>query len=98
MQAMTYRDIIDDKITEWKDELRKMEDLAAKAPSDTKNRILAKVRHLKGSIDSAIVQLYELDKQETVENTVGTKNSILKIFSDIDKNFKGFEGKTPFML
>lgn len=93
----TYKDIIDEKITEWQSGLKKLEDYSGKASAD-KAKIRAKVEDLKSAVDAAIVQLHDLDKQETVDNTVETKNRMLKIFSSIDKDFTGFEDKTPFML
>ncbi len=44
------------------------------------------------------MQLRHLDEQETVENTMETKDKILKIFSSVDQSFQGVEDKTPFML
>ncbi len=98
MQSLTYKDIIDDKIAEWQSNLRKFEPLTEKATSDTKARLSSQFEQLKSTIDSAIVQLRHLDEQETVENTMETKDKILKIFSSIDQSFQGFEDKTPFML
>lgn len=98
MQSLTYKDIIDDKIAEWQSDLKKLEEQAGKATSDTKAKLSAKTEQLKSAIDSAIVQLRNLDEQETVGNTMETKNKILKIFSSIDKDFIGYEDKTPFML
>jgi hypothetical protein len=98
MQASTYKDIIDDKIAEWQSSLKKVEHHAEKATSDSKNQLVSKTRQLKSAIDAAIVQLRHLDEQETVGNTMETKDKILKIFSSIDKDFQEHEDKTPFML
>lgn len=99
MQSLTYKDIIDDKITDWRSELVKLDDMAAKASTDTKIKLSRKIEVLKSAIDSAIVELRKLDEHETVENTVETKNNILKIFTSIDKDFEGMgEVTTPFML
>lgn len=98
MDSLTYRDIIDDKITEWRKGLVTLEKQAEKATSDTQAIIRPKVRELKAAIDTATVQLYHLDKQETVSNTMETKNEILRIFRSIDIDFTGYEDKTPFML
>jgi hypothetical protein len=98
MQSLTYKDIIDDKIAEWQSNLQKYETLAEKATSDAKTRLSSQLEQLKSTIDSATVQLRHLDQQETIENTMETKDKILKIFSSIDQSFQGFENKTPFML
>jgi hypothetical protein len=98
MQESTYRDIIDDKIAEWQSALKKLEKQAEKATSDTQAILNAKMAQFKAAIDTAIVQLHSLDEQETVGNTMETKDKILKIFNSIDKDFPGFEDRTPFML
>ena len=98
MQSFTYKDIIDDKIAEWKDNLKKIEQQAGKASSDSQSRSSAKMKDLKSAIDSAIVQLHALDAQETVDNTMETKDKIVNIFGSIDKEFTEFQDKTPFML
>jgi len=58
----------------------------------------AKVEELKSAIEDAIVQLHNLDEQETAQNTMETKERILKIFSSIDQDFTEYQEKTPFML
>ena len=98
MQSLTYRDIIDDKIAEWQNGLTKLETQAEKATSDTKAIIRVQIREMKAAIDTATVQLHNLDKLETVGNTVETKDEILKIFRSIDQDFTGYVDRTPFML
>lgn len=98
MRTLTYKEIIDDKIAEWQRDLEKVEDHAAKAAADTKTNHSSKTDQLKAAIDSAIVQLRQLDEEETVDNTMETKDKILKIFNSIDQNFREYEDKTPFML
>ncbi|MGB3210938.1 MAG: hypothetical protein WBB19_09570 [Desulforhopalus sp.] len=98
MQSSTYNDIIEDKITEWHSSLTKLDKMVTKATSDSKNDLNAKITQLKSAIEVAKIQLYTLDKQETVGNTMETKDKILEIFNSIDKDFMGFEEKTPFML
>ena len=98
MDSLTYKDIIDDKIAEWQNNLKKLEEQAATATSDTKAKLHAKKEEFKSALDYAIIQLRNLDEHETVANTMETKDKILKIFNSIDKNFKGYEEKTPFML
>jgi hypothetical protein len=98
MRSLTYKDIIDSKIAEWQSGLKKLEDQAEKAASDSKATLRAKMQQLKSAIDTATVQLHNLDEQETVGNTMETKDKILKIFHSIDKDFIGLEDKTPYML
>jgi len=98
MQSMTYKDIIDDKITEWKSNLKNLEKQAGKGDSDSHTNLNARIGHLRLAIDKAIVQLRSLDGQETVSNTMETKDKILKIFTSIDKDFPEHVDRTPFML
>jgi|GEM_PF-1184450 len=98
METLTYQDIIDDKIAEWQTSLKQIEEQVAKASSETQARLSTKVAQLKTAIDSAIVKLHDLDEHETVGNTMETKDKILEIFNFVDKDFQGFEDKTPFML
>ena len=98
MQSLTYKEIIDDKIAEWQRGLEKLEVQKDKFTADNKVQLNVKVAQLKSAIDAAIVQLHDLDQQETVDNTMETKDKILKIFSSIDKGFSEFQETTPFML
>lgn len=98
MQSLTYKDIIDDKIFEWQRGLKKLEEQKEKATAANKKQLSAKAEQLKSAIDAAIVQLHDLDEQETVYNTMETKDKILTIFSSIDKGFTEYQKKTPFML
>lgn len=98
MQSRTYRDIIDDKIAEWQQGLKKLEDRVEKSAADSKSPLSAKVEQIKLKIDAATIELHNLDERETVDNTMKTKGKILKIFSNIDKEFSKFQQKTPFML
>jgi hypothetical protein len=96
MQSSTYRDIIEGKIAEWQSSLIKLGKQSGKAASDP--RINTKMEQLKSKIETATVQLYELDEHENVGNTMETKGKILEIFSSVDKEFIGHDYKTPFML
>ena len=98
MQSLIYKDIIDEKVTEWQNNLKKLEEQATKGTSDTKAKLNEKVKKFKSEIETAVIQLRSLDEQETVANTMETKNKIVKIFSAIDKDFIDLEDKTPFML
>jgi len=98
MGSLTYKDIIDEKIAEWQNGLKKMQEQAKKAPADSQAELNKQMRKLREAIENATAQLHSLDEQETVENTMATKDKILKIFHSIDKDFVGHEDKTPFML
>jgi hypothetical protein len=98
MQSDTYKDIIDDKIAEWQNDLKKLEEKAGTATADAKGKLRAKTNQLRSAIDKAVIQLRDLDEQETVANTMETKDKIVKIFTSIDKDFIGNEEKTPYML
>ena len=98
MQSSTYKDIIDDKIAEWKNSLKILEEKTGTATGDAKGKLRAKTSQLRSAIAKAEIQLRYLDGQETVENTMETKNKIVKLFTSIDKEFPKFEVKSPFML
>jgi len=98
MDSLTYKDIIDDKIADWQNSLKKFEEQAGMATSDTKVKLIAKKEQFKSAIDTAILQLRKLDEHETVANTMETKDKILEIFGSIDRDFKAYDDKTPFML
>ena len=98
MHTHTYGDIIDEKISEWRRGLKKLGMMVEKASVEQKGELSARVEELRAAIDAAIVQLRDLDEQETVQNTLETKEKILAIFSSIDKDFGTYQEKTPFML
>jgi len=98
MRSLTYTEIIDEKIAEWRSGLKKLEELAQKAAPHRKSDLISKTRKLSLAVNRAIVQLQNLDEKETVENTLAVKDDILAIFSSIDREFQGHEEGTPFML
>ncbi|MCP3887809.1 MAG: hypothetical protein GY702_02895 [Desulfobulbaceae bacterium] len=98
MQSLTYKDIIDEKISEWQSNIKNLEGQAEKASADSKIQRSAKIEVLNSAIEEAVIKLRALDAQETVGNTLVTKDRILEIFNSIDKDFVGIEMKTPFML
>ncbi len=98
MQSSTYKDIIEEKISEWQSSVKKLEEQAQKASSDTQTKLNLKTTQLKSAIETATLQLHELDKQEDTSNTMMIKDKILKIFDAIDKDLTVFEDKTPYML
>ncbi len=98
MQSSTYKDIIEEKISEWQSSVEKLEEQAQKVSSDTQTKLNLKITQLKSAIETATLQLHELDKQEDTANTLMIKDKILKIFDSIDKDLTVFEDKTPYML
>lgn len=98
MESTTYKDIIDDKLEAWQAALIKVAEQIEDGAPDTKTMLSEKREELKAAIETTTVKLRELDEQETVENTLETKDKILALFSSIDKEFAEFEKKTPFML
>ncbi len=98
MPSSTYRDIIEDKIADWKSGIEKLEEHALKASSDTQVKLTWKITQLKAAIETATLQLRDLDSQENQANTVEIKDKILKIFDDIDKDLTVQDDKTPYML
>ncbi len=98
MQSLTYKDIIDEKISEWQSNIKNLEGQAEKASADSKIQRSAKIEVLNSAIEEAVIKLRALDAQETVGNTLVTKDRIVEIFNSIDKDFVGIEMKTPFML
>jgi len=98
MNSSIYRDIIDGKVAEWRNNLTKLEEQIAATDREKREELSAKIEQLRLAIDKAVVQLLQLDKQETVENTVETKNKILSVFDAIDKDFPHYEDITPYML
>jgi methyltransferase-like protein len=95
MSSSTYKDIIDDKVAEWLKNLKKLEEHAEKASSDTR---AAKLAGLKARIEEAAVRMHALDAQENPKNTMETKDKILQIFDAIDKDFPRYDDLTPYML
>jgi len=98
MQSQTYKDIIDEKTFDWRQNLEKIGKMTERATAGKKNLLTAKIEALKVAIDTAIEQLHNLDAQETPQNTMETKDQILKILSSIDKELIEYQEKTPFML
>lgn len=98
MASSTYRDLIDDKVAAWQNALKRLEEQAAKASSETRAKRMAKLDRLRLEIDSAATQLHTLDRQEHAGNTMEIKDRILEIFNTIDKDFPRYEEKTPYML
>ena len=98
MKSRPYKDIIDEKTDEWLQHLEELQKQMEKASPDIKNKFDTKIDQLKPLVDSAIVQLRNLDEQESADTTLETKNRILEIFSSIDQCFSEYQKTSPFML
>ncbi len=94
----TYKDIIEEKIAEWLDNIELLNQQAQKASADDKARLTWKTNQLRSAIETATLQLHELNNQENADNTLIIKDKILKIFDSIDKDLTVFDKKTPYML
>jgi len=98
MQSSSYRDLIEGKIVEWKGRLTQLEERLRKEILKGDEDAFKMFDHLNKAVDSAALQLRDLDKQENASNTMITKENILEIFDSIDKVLVDHEEKTPFML
>jgi len=98
MSASIYKDLIEEKIAVWRTDLKKLEEIIAQGNAEIKEEFKAKIEQLKPKMEKAIVDLYELDAHETVNNTMETKNKIVSIFDSIDRMFPRYEEQTPYML
>jgi seryl-tRNA synthetase len=98
MKSRPYKDIIDEKTGEWLQHLEELQKQMEKASPDIKNKLDTKIDQLKPLVNSAIVQLRNLDEQESADTTLETKDRILEIFSSIDQSFSEYQKTTPFML
>lgn len=98
MQSSTYKEIIDDKINEWHSDLNNLEEQAQKVAADKRKDLSDIIENFRKLVQTATVELSNLDKQETAENTLETKEKILEIFRKIDQNFPKYQDKAPFML
>lgn len=94
----TYMDIIEGKIAEWKDNIDLLKERAEKASADDKAQLTLKINKLSAAIETATLQLHELDNLEDSSNTLVTKDKILQIFESIDRDLIVSDEKTPFML
>jgi hypothetical protein len=98
MQSSPYYDIIENKITEWQLNIKKLEERARKADPGAKGKLENNIEQLKLTVKTATLELRDLDKQEDAVNTLAIKNKILEIFDSIDRNLTIHDKKTPFML
>jgi len=98
MQSSSYRELIEEKIEEWKSKLTELEKKVKKDSLKGNQETLKMFDQLSKAVDSAALKLRELDKQENAENTMTIKENILQIFDSIDKILVDQEVKTPYML
>lgn len=94
----TYMDIIESKIAEWKDNIDLLGKRAEKSSAENKAQLTTKINKLSSAIETATLQLHDLDNLEDRGNTLATKDKILEIFDSIDKDMIVTDEKTPFML
>ncbi len=93
-----YRDIIEDKIRDWKENIELLKQHAEKTPINSQPHFNWKITQLRSAIETATLQLHDLDSRENFTNTVMIKDEILRIFDSIDRDLTIFDEKTPFML
>ena len=98
MQSSSYRDLIEGKIEEWQRKLSQLEDMVKKEGPKGSEETFLMFEQLSKAVDSAVLKLRELDREENAGNTLMIKDNILKIFDSIDKVLVDHEDKTPFML
>lgn len=97
-QPSSYRNIIEAKIEEWHQRLAKLEMRARKESATSREKFRAKLDALSTAVNSAIIELRDLERQENDQNTMEIKNKILQVFESIDRDLVDYEDKTPFML
>lgn len=97
-QPSSYRNIIETKIEEWHQRLAKLEMQAGKESAPGREKFRAKLDALSTAVNSAVIELRDLEGQENDQNTMEIKNKILQVFESIDRDLVDHEDKTPFML
>ncbi len=98
MQSNSYRELIEEKIEEWQGKLSGLKEIVTKEEPKGNEEPFKMFEQLSKAVDSAALNLRELDKQENAGNTMMIKEKILEIFDSIDKVLVDHEDKTPFML
>ncbi len=98
MQPSPYHDLIEDKIREWRSDIEKLEEKTLTGNSATREQFGKMLGRLNAAVNTAILELRELEKKEDAGNTATMKDRMLEIFDSVDKNIRSYESKTPFML
>ncbi len=98
MESSTYRDLIESKISEWQNSIQQLEERSHKAGSADKEKIGSMVNELNATVKKASLDLRQLQEQENDKNTLEIKEQMLTIFDSVDKDLRGYEEKTPYML
>lgn len=98
MESSTYRDLIETKISEWQNSIKKLEERIQKAGTADKEKIGAMVNELNAAVKKASLDLRQLEEQVNDTNALEIKEKILDIFDSVDKDLRGYEEKTPYML
>ncbi len=97
-EETAYSDIVESKIEEWKNKIDMLRKRAQKAPASDQNQLDLKIKQLHSAVETATLQLRDLDSHENRNNTVAIKDEILKIFEAIDKDLPNPDETSPFML
>ena len=98
MQSSSYSSLIDEKIEEWREKLAKLQERQNKTDAKDLEEFTKQLKQLDLAVNSAALELRDLEGQENASNTMEIKEKILKIFDSIDKDLVDYEDKTPFML
>tara|TARA_Y100000589_G_C26705099_1_gene447349 strand:+ start:122 stop:418 length:297 start_codon:yes stop_codon:yes gene_type:complete len=98
MQSSSYSALIDEKMEEWRKKLAKLRERQSKTDAKSLEEFTTQLKQLDLAVNSAALELRDLDSQENAANTLVIKEKILKIFDSIDKDLVDYEDKTPFML
>lgn len=97
-QPSSYRNIIETKVEEWHQRLAKLEMRARKESTSNREKFRAKLDTLSTAVNSASIELRNLERQENDNNTLEIRKKILQVFESIDRSLVDYEDKTPFML
>ena len=97
-ENLTYADIIEDKIEEWRTKLVELKRMTEEARPEQRAELNERRTRLLSAINTATLQLHELSARETTANTMVVKDSILKIFDSIDRDLTISETMPPYML
>lgn len=98
MESFTYQELIENKISEWRDNVDKLKERTPKTGSSEQQKINQMVNELSKAVEEAGTQLRQLEKQENATNTMEIKEKILQIFESIDRNLATYKETTPYML
>lgn len=99
MHPSPYHDLIEDKISDWRASVEKIEERMLKGKSAAAKGYPGKmIDRLNADVNTAVLQLRELEKKEERGDTATMKDRMLEIFDSVDKNIRSYDAKAPFML